>query len=110
VLVYGRCTEVELQQRSVEFTALCEKFDYMRSGLLERMPLMEKTPTNLNDSFMPNGNAAEEDDIVNVDVKENSIGSQPPQHTEVSLCEGVSICSPMPIAHSGPSQLLISAC
>ncbi|XP_064641695.1 AP-1 complex subunit gamma-1-like isoform X1 [Lineus longissimus] len=81
--VYGQSTEVELQQRSVEFTALCEKFDFMRTGLLERMPLMEKTKESANNSYMPNGNAVEEEDsIVNVDHKENSIGSQPPQHTE----------------------------
>eukprot|EP00117_Sycon_ciliatum_P007982 scpid34160/ scgid3064/ AP-1 complex subunit gamma-1; Adapter-related protein complex 1 subunit gamma-1; Adaptor protein complex AP-1 subunit gamma-1; Clathrin assembly protein complex 1 gamma-1 large chain; Gamma1-adaptin; Golgi adaptor HA1/AP1 adaptin subunit gamma-1 len=38
---YGQNMEVELQQRSCEFTHLFSKFDAMRAPLLERMPAVE---------------------------------------------------------------------
>ncbi|XP_023646476.1 AP-1 complex subunit gamma-1 isoform X2 [Paramormyrops kingsleyae] len=46
VSVYGSSIDVELQQRAVEYNALFKKYDHMRSALLERMPIMEKTATN----------------------------------------------------------------
>ncbi|KAK6185231.1 hypothetical protein SNE40_007508 [Patella caerulea] len=39
--VYGSSTNVELQQRSVEYTNLFSKFDHLRPALLEHMPLLE---------------------------------------------------------------------
>uniref|UniRef100_H3AKS0 AP-1 complex subunit gamma n=1 Tax=Latimeria chalumnae TaxID=7897 RepID=H3AKS0_LATCH len=46
VSVYGSSIDVELQQRAVEYNALFKKYDHMRSALLERMPVMEKTAAN----------------------------------------------------------------
>ncbi|XP_033626457.1 AP-1 complex subunit gamma-1-like isoform X2 [Asterias rubens] len=39
---YTQSLDTELQQRSVEFSALISSHDHMRAGLLERMPPMEK--------------------------------------------------------------------
>ncbi|KAL4630275.1 AP-1 complex subunit gamma-1 isoform X2 [Arapaima gigas] len=46
VSIYGSSIDVELQQRAVEYNALFKKYDHMRSALLERMPVMEKTAAN----------------------------------------------------------------
>ncbi|MEE6500348.1 hypothetical protein FKM82_003749 [Ascaphus truei] len=46
VSIYGSSIDVELQQRAVEYNALFKKYDHMRSALLERMPIMEKSMTN----------------------------------------------------------------
>ncbi|XP_069491572.1 AP-1 complex subunit gamma-1 isoform X2 [Ambystoma mexicanum] len=46
VSVYSSSIDVELQQRAVEYNALFKKYDHMRSALLERMPVMEKSITN----------------------------------------------------------------
>uniref|UniRef100_A0A4W5Q8R2 AP-1 complex subunit gamma n=1 Tax=Hucho hucho TaxID=62062 RepID=A0A4W5Q8R2_9TELE len=46
VSIYGSSIDVELQQRAVEYNALFKKYDHMRSALLERMPIMEKTASN----------------------------------------------------------------
>ncbi|OWF34773.1 AP-1 complex subunit gamma-1-like isoform X2 [Mizuhopecten yessoensis] len=40
---YSTSVNVELQQRSVEYTSVFTKFDHMRSALLEQMPLIEKS-------------------------------------------------------------------
>ncbi|XP_077983462.1 AP-1 complex subunit gamma-1-like isoform X2 [Glandiceps talaboti] len=41
ISAYGPSLDVELQQRSVEYSALFKGFDHMRPALLERMPPME---------------------------------------------------------------------
>ena len=41
--IYGRSVNVELQQRSVEYTQVFNKFDNLRSSLLEQMPLIESS-------------------------------------------------------------------
>uniref|UniRef100_A0A4W3JYM3 AP-1 complex subunit gamma n=1 Tax=Callorhinchus milii TaxID=7868 RepID=A0A4W3JYM3_CALMI len=46
VSIYGSSIDVELQQRAIEYNALFKKYDHMRSALLERMPIMEKTTIN----------------------------------------------------------------
>jgi len=51
---YCTSTNAELQQRSVEYTTLFSKHDGMRAGLLERMPLIEKSRST---ERMTNGNA-----------------------------------------------------
>ncbi|KAM8960051.1 AP-1 complex subunit gamma-like 2 [Pelodytes ibericus] len=43
VSIYGSCHDVELQQRAVEYNALFKKYDHMRSAILEKMPLEEKS-------------------------------------------------------------------
>lgn len=59
VLAHYACsTHPELQQRAVEYSTLFNKFDHMRSGLLEQMPLME---VNRNKSDLTNGEADGED-------------------------------------------------
>ncbi|XP_075876683.1 AP-1 complex subunit gamma-like 2 [Nelusetta ayraudi] len=45
VSIYGSCIDVELQQRAVEYNALFKKYDHMRAAVLERMPVIEKTPS-----------------------------------------------------------------
>lgn len=40
---YSSSTQTELQQRAVEYTTLFRKYDHMRSGLLEQMPLIVVT-------------------------------------------------------------------
>ena len=37
---------VELQQRSVEYDVVLRKYDGLRSGLLERMPILKANPDN----------------------------------------------------------------
>merc|ERR1711962_1610785 len=43
VAKYGTSMILELQQRSVEFSALFDKHDNLRPGVLEKMPLFEKS-------------------------------------------------------------------
>ncbi|XP_063769660.1 AP-1 complex subunit gamma-like 2 isoform X1 [Pseudophryne corroboree] len=52
VSIYGCCHDVELQQRAVEYNALFKKYDHMRSAILEKMPLPEKSTTGDNASFI----------------------------------------------------------
>ncbi|KAK3748665.1 hypothetical protein RRG08_000897 [Elysia crispata] len=49
---YGSSTNVELQQRSVEYSSLFVKFDHMRPALLEHMPLIEAHPHSLEENFL----------------------------------------------------------
>jgi len=42
---YTTNTDVELQQRSVEYDAIFRKYEPLRPGLLERMPLISTEPT-----------------------------------------------------------------
>ena len=42
---YTTNTDVELQQRSVEYDAIFRKFEPLRPGLLERMPLISSEPS-----------------------------------------------------------------
>uniref|UniRef100_A0A8C7L6H4 Adaptor related protein complex 1 subunit gamma 1 n=1 Tax=Oncorhynchus kisutch TaxID=8019 RepID=A0A8C7L6H4_ONCKI len=51
VSIYGSSIDVELQQRAVEYNALFKKYDHMRPALLERMPIMEKTASNVHTMF-----------------------------------------------------------
>ncbi|XP_059176379.1 AP-1 complex subunit gamma-1-like [Physella acuta] len=48
---YGSSTNVELQQRSVEYSNLFTKFDHMRPALLEHMPLIEAHPHSIEVGF-----------------------------------------------------------
>lgn len=42
VSIYGSCLDVELQQRAVEYNTLFRKYDHMRAAVLEKMPLVER--------------------------------------------------------------------
>ncbi|XP_005994468.1 AP-1 complex subunit gamma-like 2 [Latimeria chalumnae] len=48
VSIYGSCMDIELQQRAVEYNALFKKYDHMRSAVLERMPLVDKSLSDGN--------------------------------------------------------------
>ncbi|KAL3860027.1 hypothetical protein ACJMK2_010200 [Sinanodonta woodiana] len=61
ISVYSRSTNVELQQRSVEYTSLFDKYDQMRSALLEQMPLMENRSKSV---FAANGETSEGNDVL----------------------------------------------
>lgn len=52
-------TDVELQQRSVEYDTIFRKYEPLRPGLLERMPLISADSNTLGDSDQPavNGDA-----------------------------------------------------
>ncbi|XP_029464110.1 AP-1 complex subunit gamma-1 isoform X1 [Rhinatrema bivittatum] len=75
VSIYGSSIDVELQQRAVEYNALFKKYDHMRSALLERMPLMEKTITNGPTEIMQTNGETEPA------VMENKQVLSGPQHT-----------------------------
>ncbi|XP_064467408.1 AP-1 complex subunit gamma-1-like isoform X2 [Ornithodoros turicata] len=56
---FGGNMNVELQQRSVEFSSLFSKYDHLRGSLLERMPPMENK--TLGSSVLQNGQAVEDE-------------------------------------------------
>jgi AP-1 complex subunit gamma-1 len=64
--LYSTSLNVELQQRSIEYTALFKAQDAIRIGLLERMPVLEKSSGGLG---LSNGDAAvvdnEHNDLIN---------------------------------------------
>lgn len=66
--VFGGHMDVELQQRSVEFSSLFSKHDNLRPSLFERMPPME----NKSQTSTPfqNGQATEEELTNEVDNKD----------------------------------------
>ncbi|XP_047130250.1 AP-1 complex subunit gamma-1 isoform X1 [Hydra vulgaris] len=49
---YTTSTDIELQQRSVEYDAVFRKYDHLRIGLLERIPLF-KTEKTSNENTIP---------------------------------------------------------
>ncbi|XP_066884794.1 AP-1 complex subunit gamma-like 2 isoform X1 [Kogia breviceps] len=42
VSIYGSCLDMELQQRAVEYNTLFRKYDHMRAAILEKIPLVER--------------------------------------------------------------------
>ncbi|XP_065727967.1 AP-1 complex subunit gamma-like 2 isoform X2 [Phocoena phocoena] len=42
VSIYRSCLDVELQQRAVEYNTLFRKYDHMRAAILEKIPLVER--------------------------------------------------------------------
>lgn len=58
---FGGNMNVELQQRSIEFSSLFSKFDHLRGSLLERMPPMESR--SLGGSAVLDNGQAREDEI-----------------------------------------------
>ncbi|XP_013379312.1 AP-1 complex subunit gamma-1 isoform X5 [Lingula anatina] len=84
IAFYNRSTSVELQQRSVEYSTLFSTQDQMRSGLLEKMPVMEKT--RVDEPMLANG-GEKEDDLLNGGAA--SPATQTQQPTEV--CESQNI-------------------
>nr|KAG5693087.1 hypothetical protein BaRGS_014037 [Batillaria attramentaria] len=78
---YGTNTNMELQQRSVEYTALFNKFDHMRPALLEHMPLIETHHHTLE-----NGLEDEGEDLLGGDpvTRANQHNMQPPSPQQQS--------------------------
>lgn len=54
ISLYATSMNIELQQRSIEFSALFRSQEQIRMGLLERMPILEKT---INTPALANGDA-----------------------------------------------------
>lgn len=70
--LYSSSTQVELQQRAVEYTSIFRKYDNLRSALLEQMPLMEINRTKealdgeeVGDSLL-NTNSVEKHNVENM--------------------------------------------
>jgi hypothetical protein len=55
VTAFGSHLNVDLQQRAIEFGALCRSFDHLRGPILERMPPIPSD--RLNKRGMSNGDA-----------------------------------------------------
>uniref|UniRef100_A0A671DR68 Adaptor related protein complex 1 subunit gamma 2 n=1 Tax=Rhinolophus ferrumequinum TaxID=59479 RepID=A0A671DR68_RHIFE len=49
VSIYGSCLDVELQQRAVEYNTLFRKYDHMRAAVLEKMPLVERSSSQVDE-------------------------------------------------------------
>ncbi|XP_014672206.1 PREDICTED: AP-1 complex subunit gamma-1-like [Priapulus caudatus] len=62
VSIYGSHVNMELQQRAVEYHALFGRYDTMRAGVLERMPLCD-IKKNMSSASLHNGvsNGSDED-------------------------------------------------
>ncbi|KAL8613855.1 AP-1 complex subunit gamma-1 [Nucella lapillus] len=77
--VYGSSTNMELQQRSVEYTSLFKAYDHLRPALLEHMPLIETHHHTLE-----NGLDKEEDDLLGGDSvsRTNQQNLQQPQQQQ----------------------------
>ncbi|XP_076470674.1 AP-1 complex subunit gamma-1-like isoform X2 [Babylonia areolata] len=77
--LYGSSTNMELQQRSVEYTSLFKSFDHLRPALLEHMPLIETHHHTLE-----NGLDKEEDDLLGGDpvTRTNQQNLQQPQQQQ----------------------------
>lgn len=56
---FGSHLNIDLQQRSVEFSQLFKAHDDLRSALLEKMPPMQVTRVNQNADFMENSDGNE---------------------------------------------------
>lgn len=81
---------VELQQRSIEFSSLFSKFDHLRGSLLERMPPMESRSLG-SSAALDNGQAREDeiplDDQALVDPQNHALSSSatPPAESNALL-------------------------
>lgn len=59
ISIYAASLNAELQQRSIEYCALFRTADSIRIGLLERMPILEKSSSGTQ---LTNGDATQNDD------------------------------------------------
>ncbi|XP_059860801.1 AP-1 complex subunit gamma-like 2 isoform X2 [Delphinus delphis] len=49
VSIYSSCLDVELQQRAVEYNTLFRKYDHMRAAILEKIPLVERGSSQVDE-------------------------------------------------------------
>ena len=78
---YTTNTDIELQQRSVEYDAIFRKYEPLRQGLLERMPLYNADAIISNETSAPtliNGDASstEKAAINNIQVQQKNESHQ----------------------------------
>lgn len=85
ISIYSTSTNIELQQRSVEYSALFKGPDTVRTGLLERMPILERAAQN----GLANGHTGEEEEDILGGMEDSPASSSKPQlptqNTEVVL-------------------------
>nr|XP_037284482.1 AP-1 complex subunit gamma-1-like isoform X1 [Rhipicephalus microplus] len=87
---FGGNMNVELQQRSIEFSSLFSKFDHLRGSLLERMPPME-SKSLASSAALDNGQAREDeillDDQASRDAQNSpsALTSGPPSESSALL-------------------------
>ncbi|XP_076358207.1 AP-1 complex subunit gamma-1-like isoform X2 [Tachypleus tridentatus] len=106
--VFGSNMSTELQQRSVEFSSVFSKHDYLRPSIFERMPAIERK--TLNEVDVQNGLATEEEDFGDTSITKvpkdegnallDLLGT--PQETQLNLLE----YSQHAVVNSGGSNLL----
>ncbi|XP_061695175.1 AP-1 complex subunit gamma-like 2 isoform X1 [Syngnathoides biaculeatus] len=115
VSIYGSCTDVELQQRAVEYNALFRKYDHMRAAVLERMPVIERnSPGHSNGESI--GDVKEEMKVGQVNSKEALLSQQPVNQvcdlldllgdSEQSIQAGTVLIQPINTAKPGGGELL----
>jgi len=61
VTAFGSHLNVDLQQRAVEFGALCRSFDHLKGPILERMPPIPSD--RLNKRGLTNGESETQNDV-----------------------------------------------
>ncbi|XP_059952417.1 AP-1 complex subunit gamma-like 2 isoform X1 [Mesoplodon densirostris] len=59
VSIYGSCLDVELQQRAVEYNTLFQKYDHMRAAILEKIPLVERGGSQVDEEAKENEETAQ---------------------------------------------------
>ncbi|XP_066578988.1 AP-1 complex subunit gamma-like 2 isoform X2 [Amia ocellicauda] len=82
VSIYGSCSDVEIQQRAVEYNALFRKYDHMRAAVLERMPVMDKTSLG-----QPNGETLGVGDTNQSSKQEKDTTPAPPVATQCNILD-----------------------
>ena len=104
---YTTSTEVELQQRSVEYDAIFRKYEPLRPGLLERMPLISAEPTpeggETKSAGEMNGDAkpAELSNILDTSSPTPQAGGQQKESDSLFDLLGDGLPSAQPMAVSG---------
>ncbi|BFZ13168.1 hypothetical protein BsWGS_16207 [Bradybaena similaris] len=99
ITTYGSSTNVELQQRSVEYSNLFTRYDHLRPAVLERMPLIEAHPHSLEDNFTDDSDVnLLADSVSRTNVHNLTISpTQPTENGDILdiLSNGTSAASPI---------------
>jgi len=74
ISLYATSLNVELQQRSIEYGALFRSLDAIRIGLLERMPVLEKSASS---AALANGDTRPDDDETLTNGRQQSLPTSP---------------------------------
>nr|XP_033781210.1 AP-1 complex subunit gamma-like 2 [Geotrypetes seraphini]XP_033781211.1 AP-1 complex subunit gamma-like 2 [Geotrypetes seraphini]XP_033781212.1 AP-1 complex subunit gamma-like 2 [Geotrypetes seraphini] len=105
VSIFGSCSDLELQQRAVEYNALFKKFDHIRMAVLEKMPLLDKALPGQNEEEEERGPVTEA-----ASIEKNPAGqNDPPQPSQVTdlldLLGALDNSSPVPVPQPVPEVL-----